>query len=217
VGDAAAQVLAVGADGLEGIEEGEPQLVAVVRGSVRKPLFGELPDAFVGVELRGVGGQSDEVEPLGSAAELPNEESAVRSATVPEDEDVAAEMPEQVAQEVTGLQLADVVVVKLEEKIQAPAPGGDGDARDRRDPVAPIEVVHPRRLCHGSPRLGDGRGQEEPRFIGEDEVGAQPGDVFFTRGQSSRKNLPMLFSSLSRARLLGFWWLQPRLCISRPT
>ena len=141
----------------------------------------------------------------------------VRSVTIPEDKDVAAETPEQVAQEVTGLQLADVVVVKLEEEIQAPAPGGDGDARDRRDPVAPIEVVHQRRLSHRSPRLGDGRGQEEPRFIGENEVGAQPGDVFFTCGQSSRKNLPMLFSSLSRARLLGFWWLQPRLCISRPT
>lgn len=217
MGDATAQVLAVGADGLEGIEEGEPQLVAVVRGSVRKPLFCELPDTFVGVELRGVGGQSDKVEPSGSAAELLNEASAVRSATIPEDEDVATEMPEQVAQEVTGFQLADVVVVELEEKIQAPAPGGDGDARDRRDPVAPIEVVHQRRLSHRSPGLGDGRGQEEPRFIGENEVGAQPGDVFFTRGQSSRKNLPMLFSSLSRARLLGFWWLQPGLCISRPT
>jgi hypothetical protein len=217
VGDATAQVLAVGADGLKGIEEGDPQLVAVVRGSVGKALFGELPDSFVGVELRGVGGQSDEMEPLGSAAELSNEASAVRSATIPEDEDVAAEMPEQVAQEVTGLQLADVVVVKLEEEIQAPAPGGDGEARDRRDPVAPIEMAHQRRLSHRSPRLGDGRGQEEARFIGENEVGAQPGDVFFTRGQSSRKNLPMLFSSLSRARLLGFWWLQPRLCISRPT
>lgn len=217
MGDATAQVLAVGADGLEGIKEGEPQLVAVVRGTVGKPLFGELPDAFVGVELGGVGGQSDEVELLGSAAELSNEASAVRRAAIPENEDVAAEMPEQVAQEVTGLQLADVVVVKLEEKIEPPAPGGDGDARDRRDPVASIEVVHQRRLSHRSPRPGDGGGQQEPGFIGENEVGAQPGDVFFTRGQSSRKNLSMLFSSLSRARLLGFWWLQPRLCISRPT
>ena len=75
MGDATAQVLAVGADGLEGIEEGDPQLVAVVWGSVGKALFGELPDAFVGVELRGVGGQSDEVEPLGSTAELSNEAS----------------------------------------------------------------------------------------------------------------------------------------------
>jgi hypothetical protein len=157
------------------------------------------------------------VEPLGSAAELSNEASAVRSATIPEDDDVAAEMPEQVAQEITGLQLADVVVVKLEEKIEAPAPGGDGDARNRRDPVAPIEVVQQRRLPHRSPGLGDGRGQEEPRLIGENEMGTQPGDVFFTRGHSSRKNLPMLSSSRSRARLLGFWWLQPRLCISRPT
>ena len=215
--DAAAQVLAVGADCVEGVEEGEPQLVAVVGASVGKLLLCEPPDAFVGVELRGVGGQSDEVELLGSAAELPDEASAVRGATIPEDDDVAAEMPEQVAQEITGLQLADVVVVKLEEKVQAPAPGGDRDARDRRDPVAPIELVQQRRLPHRSPRLGDGRGQEEPRFIGEDEVGAQPRGVFLTRGQSSRKNLPMLFSSLSRARLLGFWWLQPRLCISRPT
>jgi hypothetical protein len=111
VGDATAQVLGVGADGLEGIEDGEHQLVAVARGSIRKLLFGEPPDTFVGVELRGVGGQSDEVESLGLAAELSNEASAVRSAAIPEDGDVAAEMPEQVAQEVTGLQLAGVVVV----------------------------------------------------------------------------------------------------------
>jgi hypothetical protein len=48
-------------------------------------------------------------------------------------------------------------------------------------------------------------------------VGAQPGGVFFMRGQSLRTHRSMAASSLSSARRSGFWWLQPKACMSLPT
>jgi hypothetical protein len=47
-------------------------------------------------------------------------------------------------------------------------------------------------------------------------MGAQPSSVFLTRGQSFRFQRWMASSSRSRARVSGFWRVQPRLCVGRP-
>ena len=95
--------------------------------------------------------------------------------------------------------------------------GAHRDGGNDRDPIAAIKVPQNRRPSHGGPSLGHRRSQEEARFVGEDEVGTQPRRVFFTRGQSSRRKRRIFTSSRSKARFCGFWWLQPRRCINRPT
>jgi hypothetical protein len=62
----------------------------VRRASVGKLLLGELPDPFVWVELGRVARESDEVEATNAQTELRDKASAVRAATVPEQEDMAA-------------------------------------------------------------------------------------------------------------------------------
>lgn len=217
MGDAAAQVLAAGADGLEGIEQREHQVVAIAGPSVGEFLLGQLPDAFVGVELRGICREAFQAQPLGSATEILDQSASVGAATVPEDDHVAAQVLEQMAQEIAGLCLLDVLLVELKVEVQAPAFGGDRNARDRRDPVTTVEVAQDRRLANGSPALGNGGGQQEARFVGENEVGTQPRSVFFTLGQSSRMKRRILASSRSSAFFCAFWWLHPKPCRSRPT
>jgi hypothetical protein len=51
--------------------------------------------------------------------------TSVGAAAIPEDDDVAAQVLEQVTQEVAGLRLLDVLLVELEVEVQAPAFGGD--------------------------------------------------------------------------------------------
>ncbi len=217
MGDAASEVLGIGSDLCEGVQQGEHQIMAISRAAVGQALFGQFPDSLVGVVFRRVGGEALEVQPPGAAAQVADEPAAVGVAAVPQDDDVAGHMAQQLAQEIARLELPDVLQVELEVKVQALTCGADRDARDGRNPVAPIEVVNCRRLAHGGPGPGNGGSQLETRFVDKDEMGAQPFGVFFTLGHSCRTKRRISASLRSSAFFCGFWWLQPKECRTLPT
>jgi len=114
------------------------------------------------------------------------------------------------------LLLPDVVEPKLVIEAEVLALGTDGDARDHGDSLSPIPRAQDRSLAPRSPGLDYVGDQQEPGFVDEDEVGAQPRGLFFTRAQSFCFQRSMACSSRSSARRSGFWWLQFRRCINRP-
>jgi hypothetical protein len=69
----------------------------VVRSAVGKSVVRLTPNTFVWVEFRGVCGEAFQVETGIAAAEVPNRFSLVWLAIVPDDDEMAAQMPEQVA------------------------------------------------------------------------------------------------------------------------
>jgi len=215
--DAAPEVKVVPLDGEERACEVAFEFEDVAWTPICESLLCELPDALVGVELGCVGRKPNEVQPVNPPAELSDQLALVRVTSVPEQEHVTSQMPEQVAQEGANLRLLDVLLVQLEVEVRTPPHRAERDRGDGRDPIAAIEVADDRRPAHRGPGLRDRRRQEEARFVGKDEVGTQPRGVFFSRGHSCRTKRRMAVSSRSRARLRGFWWLQPSRCISRPT
>lgn len=217
MGDARTEVGTVLADVVQGLHHRRQQLREIVGLAIREALFGQFPDAFVRVELRRIGRESLEMDSLRAGAELTHEPTAVRIPTVPQHKDVTADLAKQGTQELTGLELPDVVRVELKVKVEALAAGRNRDARDDGHPVASVEVMNRGRVAHGSPGASDGESQLEARFVGEDEVGAQPLGVVFTRGQSSRAKRRISVLLRSSAFFCGFWWLQPRACRSLPT
>ncbi len=116
----------------------------------------------------------------------------------------AAQMPEQMAKEEADLLLPDVPEPELVVEAEVLSLRTDGDGRDDGDPVSPIAMTNDRGLATRCPGLHDIRDQQEPRFVGENEVGAQPRGVFFTRGHSVRFQRSMALSSRSTARASGF-------------
>ena len=203
--DAAAQVLAVVTEQIERTVERTLQLGKVSRTAIGESLFGELPDAFVGVQLGSVTRKPDQMKAPDAPAQLGDQAPAVRPSSVPQNEDVATEVTEQVPQEAARLQLLDVLEVELEVQVEALTRGAHADAGDGGDPIAPVVMPQYRCLAHRCPGLGDRGGQEEARLVDKDEVGTQPTGVFFTRGQSSRKKRRIFRSSRSSARFCGFW------------
>jgi hypothetical protein len=139
-----------------------------------------------------------------AASEVSDESAGVGWAPVPEQVDVATQVPQEMAQEVEGLLLSYVLEVELEEEVEVVAVRAEADRRDRGDTIAPVEVMHDRSLAHRCPSPGDRRCQEEARFVGKDEVGTQPSGVFFTRGQSFSTKRRIAPSSRSKARFWGF-------------
>ncbi len=215
--DAGAEIPPVRADVFQGLCHGGQQFRGVMGLAVREALLGQSPDTLVRIELRRIGRESLEVNSLRAGAELAHEPSAMRIPAVPQHEDVTTDLAKQSAQEVTGLELPDVVCVELKVEVEALATGRNRDARDHGHPVASVEVMDCGRLAHGRPGASDGGRQLEARFVGEDEVGTQPPDVFFNRGQSSRTKRRISALLRSRAFFCGFWWLHPKACRSLPT
>jgi len=162
-----------------------------------------MPHAFVGVQLRGVGREGLQVQPGGAGEQVLHGLTAVNAAIVQQDDEVAGDLAQQMAEKRRDFLALNVVLVQLAVQGAAAAPGADGDARDGRDAVVRVPVPHDRRLPHRPPRLADRGDQEEARLVDEDEVGPQPCGVFFTRGQTDCFHAAIAASSRSTARRSG--------------
>lgn len=135
--------------------------------------------------------------------------------TVPDDDDVAAQMLEQVPEKVVHLIARDVLGVQPEVEPEPAALRADRQAADDRDAGMVVAVVDDGCLTDPRPGAPNGRYQHEARFVGKDDVRTQPRSVFFTRGQSLRFHSSMRASLRSSARLSGFWQLKPNSCSRR--
>lgn len=129
----------------------------------------------------------------------------------------AAQMAQQLAQENTDFVLPDVAVKEQIVQSQTMPPWTDGNSRDNRNLVPPpLTVTMDGSLSLRSPCSYYVGNQQEARFVGKDDVGAQPSGVFFMRGQSARFQRSISSSSRSSARRSGFCGVHPMPCIRRP-
>ena len=134
-----------------------------------------------------------------------------------ENDEWAAQLPQQLTQKRTDLFLCDVVIEEQVIQTQTVPLGAQRDSGNHRNFVAATLAM----MLNGSraprrPSLDHQRSQQKARFIGKYYVGAQPRGVFFTRGQSFRFQRSMAFSSRSKARRSGFWCVHPSRCRSWP-
>lgn len=217
VRDATSEILPVGANCPKRAADGMQESLQVTALAIGQALLGQLPNPLIRIELRRIGREALQVEALRASAECTNQQATMGIAAVPENKDVATEVSEQLAQEVPSLHLPNIVGVELEVEVQPLAGRRHRNPRDGRHAVAPIAVMDRRRLADGRPGGGDGRCQLESRLVDKDEVGTQPLGVFFTIGQSRRRNRRISAWLRSNAFFCGFWWLQPSACRSLPT
>ena len=202
--DAAAQPWRGLGDAPECLGDAPLQLGDVLRATVGEAALGERPNPLVGVEGRRVRGKVLDVQARPVARERAQRFALVGLRVIKQYDHVSAQVAQQMAQELADLGPSDVVPMKAIIQAQVPAPGTDRNAGDDRDLVAPGAMAVDRGLSARSPGAQHRGDQQEPRFVDKDEVGAQPGSVFFTRGHSLRFQCAIASSSRSSARRSGF-------------
>ena len=74
--------------------------------------FGERPDAFIGIEFRGVGGKMLEVETRVSPQKVVERFPVVSGGIIQQNQHGTAQMPQQFTEKPTDLLLPDVVKVE---------------------------------------------------------------------------------------------------------
>ena len=203
--DATAQSLRRRSDVFDRTNDILQEIIEVVGAAVGQVVFGQGPNTLVRIQLRGVGGETLQAQTRVVVEQLIERLALMGGGVVQKHDHRAAQVPKQVAEEDAYLLLPNVVEPKLVIEAEMLSLGADGDCRDHRDSLSPIAMTQNRSLAPWGPSLDDVGDQEEPRFVGEDEVGAQPRGVFFTRGQSFCFQRSMAGSLRSTARRSGFW------------
>ncbi len=115
--DAAAQFGRGLPDAVDGANDVFHQLIDMVRTTVGEFPFGQRPDSFVGIEVRGVGGKMLDVKAGMSLEQVLERLPLVRGGVIQQNDDRAAQMPQQFTQKPADLLLPDVV--KKEQIVEA--------------------------------------------------------------------------------------------------
>jgi len=184
------------------------QRVKVLRAIVGELLLGLPPDELIRIELGRVGGQVFDVKPRVILTDRCDRIALVLGRLVPDQNHVVPKMTQQVAQEGCHVHLRDVVVEDLVIETETLLSGTHRDGRDDRQLVATIAMADHGRLATWRPGALQGRNEQEPGFVEEDQMCLQASGVFFTLGQRSRFQRCTASSLRSSARRSGFCTLQ---------
>ena len=114
--------------------------------------------------------------------------SLVNLTTVPQQDDMATQVPEQLSQEFRHLACLEIVLPKLDVKTHASTLGCDSERPDGRDSVMPIVVTNNRGMAFRAPRPATRRDEHEATFIEEYDVGAKFSRFFLMRATCSASN-----------------------------
>jgi hypothetical protein len=165
-----------------------------------------LPDAFLRIEVGRIARQAIQPQPRRGprGQEILDNLAAVNRRAVPDDQELARDLPQQVAQK------AD----------DAGTPEGDGldhmeqppfgsNATDDREMIAGQGNPQHRGVPTWSVGPHDTRQQIEPGFVYPDDRTAFGRGFFLSAGQRSVCQAVMAASSRWLARWVGFWTLQP--------
>ena len=181
------------------------EIVERIRVAIGELRLEMRPDPFIGVQFGRIPREPLEMETGTSSLQGLHLGPLVNAAAVQEDDDVAAEVPQEGAQKDRDLDGADVLAgMQMQVESEPAAFRADGDGRDRRNFVAPVAMPHDRGLaarCPGAPDVGN---QQEAAFVGECQVGLQALRVFFIVVQRYRFQRSMAASSRSSACRSGF-------------
>ena len=195
----------------------DQQFVQVVGSTIGESPFGERPNTLVGIQLRGVGWEVLDAQTRMPPLKSVQQTSLVGLGIVQQDDDRSSEMAQKMPKESADSPSVDVVQTQLIVQPQSLTPRANGNRRDDRDAIVTIAMAVDWSMTSRCPGAKQIRYQEESRFVEEDEVGAQPCSVFFTRGQRFFFQCLIALSSRSTARRSGVCELQPSPCSNRPT
>lgn len=162
------------------------------------------PEILDRIELRGVSGQPLEPE---AAVALGQKHldwlAAVNRSPVPDDQELAGDVPQEGLQELGGTHSVDAAFVDPEEKLP------QSDSRDQRE-FFPVErLLQHRRAAAGRPRAHPMGARAQSAFVDEDDGALFAPRFFFSLGQPCLVHSAIAASLRSIARRVGCWQLRP--------
>jgi hypothetical protein len=171
--------------------------------AVGRMAFPVVPDLFGRIELWGIRRELLQMEPRVSLADRLDGRPSMNGTAVPEEDDMAAQMPQEHAAEVRHIHGLEVVRLEADIQTHVLALWGHGKRGQRRDPVMLVIVADDGGVPLRRPGVAARRYEPTATFIQESEVRPQAAGFFFIAGHWSRCQWTMACSSRGRARRSG--------------
>jgi len=158
--------------------QAEPNVLLVARDGIGGMPLEVVPDLLDRVEFWCVSGKAFEVEPWKSIADRVDCWPFVNLASIPEQDDMSAQVLEQHAQELGHVNGLEVILPEPDVQAHAGASGRNRQRRDGRDSVMLVVVPDDRRVSPRIPSPAARRDQHEAALIKEGDVGAKSSGFF---------------------------------------
>lgn len=170
------------------------------------------PDVFDGIEFGGAGREIFQVEAEMTIQEGFHLSGQMGTRAVPDDQEIALQLAEQLGEKAEGSIGVDVVVgMQAKVEVEGMATGRHHQRADTRDLlIGTAALIEHGSVTAGSPGAAHPGGHQKTGFIQEHQMRLQPVGFFLMRGQSFLIQRRMARASRSTARRSGFWGLHPR-------
>ena len=168
---------------------GEGQGEQVTKGCIGEGVgFQVRPKVFGRIEFGGIGREEDRMQARRACNEVLGLGRAVRVETIPQQNDVAGEVAQQLAQEGNDFRAADVRRrMKAEIEVEPISAGGHANGRHHGDLLMMTgAMTQDRCLPTRAPGSAQDGSHQDAAFIEENKMGVQPAGFFLARGQSVR-------------------------------
>lgn len=165
-----------------------------------------VPHLLDGIEFRSIRRQPFQLEAWVARQDVANRGTLVHRAIIPDDDDPATEMLQQVAQERGRLHVGDVAVgIGVEVEPQALSTRREGNPGNGRD-LLPVTAGYAQdeRLAAWRQAAAYERIEQNAAFVDQNDVGILGSPFLRIRGQSSATQRSMRTWSRSRACFWGF-------------
>jgi hypothetical protein len=170
-----------------------------------------IPYAFVGIQLRGIGRERNQMKAVCAREKFLDGIAAVDGPVVQENDEMAGHLAKQMTKKESDFFALDIVLIELTVEGTVKPLGTHRDTGDGGDAVMAIMIRQDRGLAHRTPSATDGGNQQESGFVNKHYVGRPVRGVFFTAGHTSRFQFAMAASSRSMARISGFCGVECRI------
>ncbi len=147
------------------------------------------PDELVRVKLRGIAGESMDMEATVSIQQSLNAAGPVDPSSIPQQDHLALDVPQEMSEELPHLFSVDVLV-DVESQVQSqPLPlRGDAQRRNGRDLGPAAGHRQPGCLAFGSPGSGNGGNEKKTAFIEENKMGSKLFGLFLYAATGNASN-----------------------------
>lgn len=173
-------------------------MIRILVRTVGKIAFPMRPYLFNGIEFRRIAGEPVDVKSFGLFQEGFHICPPVDETFIPNQDNMPAQMAQQIPQERDDFPAGDIVSMKTDIQTQTAAARGYGDTPDGRNFITAVAVTQDWRTALGGPRFPDIWYEQETTFVQKDDMRVKLSGFFLYGAMSCASTVLWLFRLFAR-------------------
>jgi len=201
----------------DGTMQMRPQVNRVFMHTVGQIAFSMSPNMFNRINFRGIARKSMDMKTLGLFQENFDVCPFVDRPTVPDQNNMPAQMMQQMPQKSNDFRSGDVMGMKTDIKTQVLTTRRYGETSDDRDPITPVAMTKDRCAARRCPSFTNVRYEQKPAFVQKGKMGPKSLGFFLYEAMSCFSSVQWLFRLFEERVVPAFGSSSQNRCVTVST